>query len=157
MKDIAAALQQTATGQEIDLTGSEALDHTEVASLISRAAGRTVQYRSLSEDQILEGARSHGVPEPMVAYLATLYSVVRAGHAAAIAPFPESLVGRKPITSGKSRNRRMAMEIPVDLASPHRRRLVCHSCHTLYDPLSSAASHRGNFGPLDTVPGPLDR
>lgn len=102
VKDIAAvvvaALQQNATGQEIDLTGPEALDHTEVASIISKAAGRTIQYHSLSEDQMLEGARSHGVPEPMVTYLGMLYGVVRAGHAAAVAPFPESLAGRKPAT-----------------------------------------------------------
>lgn len=102
VKDIAAvavaALRQSATGTEIDLTGPEALDHTEVAKIISDAAGRTVQYHPLAEDQMLAGARGHGMPEPMVSYLAMLYGIVRAGYAAGIAPFPEDLTGRKPLS-----------------------------------------------------------
>jgi len=100
VKDIAAvaiaAIQQKATGQEIDLTGPEALDHNEVAKIISDASGRTITYHAITSEQMSEGAQSYGMPEPMVAYLGMLYGVVRAGHAAGIAPFPESLVGRQP-------------------------------------------------------------
>jgi hypothetical protein len=54
-------------------------------------------YHSLTEEQMLDGARSQGMPEPIVAYLGMLYSVVRAGHAAAITPFPALLGGRSPL------------------------------------------------------------
>jgi uncharacterized protein YbjT (DUF2867 family) len=102
VKDIAtaavAALKQSLTGVELDLTGPEALDHFEVAKIISTASGRSVVYHSLTEEQMLEGARSHGMPEPAVAYLAMLYGVVRAGYAAGITPYPETLTGKKPLT-----------------------------------------------------------
>jgi uncharacterized protein YbjT (DUF2867 family) len=102
VKDIAtvavAALKQSLTGVEVDLTGPEALDHSGVAKIISKASGRNVVYHSLTEEQMLEGARSHGMPEPAVAYLAMLYGVVRAGYAAGITPYPETVTGKKPLS-----------------------------------------------------------
>jgi uncharacterized protein YbjT (DUF2867 family) len=95
---VVAALQQSITGAEIDLTGPTALDHFEVAKIFSETLGRTVVYHPLAEAQMLEGARSQGMPEPVVDYLGVLYSVVRAGYAAAIAPYPEFVSGRKPLT-----------------------------------------------------------
>jgi uncharacterized protein YbjT (DUF2867 family) len=97
VKDIAAvvvaAVQRSLHDTEIDLTGPEALDHFEVAKMISEASRRTVVYHALTEEQMLAGARSHGMPEPVVAYLAMLYSIVRAGFAAGVAPYPK-LSGR---------------------------------------------------------------
>lgn len=93
---VALALKNLLTGTEIDLTGPEALDHVEVAEIISRASGRKIEYHSLTEEQMLDGARSHGMPEPVAAYLGVLYSVVRAGHAAGVAPTPASLSGYQP-------------------------------------------------------------
>lgn len=95
---VVAALLRPLTGVEIDLTGPEALDHFEVAKIISKASGRPVEYHPLTEEQMLEGARSQGMPEPVVAYLGMLYAVVRAGHMADIAPYPESIIGHKPLT-----------------------------------------------------------
>jgi uncharacterized protein YbjT (DUF2867 family) len=93
VKDIAAVvvavLQRSLTATEIDLTGPEALDHFEVARIISKASGREIVYRALTEQEMLAGARSHGMPEPVAAYLAMLYSVVRAGYAASVIPYPE--------------------------------------------------------------------
>jgi uncharacterized protein YbjT (DUF2867 family) len=102
VKDIAAvvalALKDSLTGAEIDLTGPEALDHIQVAEIISKASGRTIDYHSITEEQMLDGARSHGMPEPVATYLGVLYSVVRAGHAAGVAPVPASLSGYRPRT-----------------------------------------------------------
>jgi uncharacterized protein YbjT (DUF2867 family) len=100
--DIAAmvvvALQQSLTGREFDLTSSAALDHFQVAKIISEASGRRVVYHSLTEQQMLLGARSQGLPEPTVAYMAMLYAVVRAGLAASAAGEFETITGRKPMT-----------------------------------------------------------
>lgn len=101
-RDVAAAvvavLRQSLTGKEFDLTGPAALDHVEVAKAISDATGRAVAYHALTEQQMLEGARSHGMPEPSVAYLGVLYGVVRAGYAAGVAGDFETLTGRQPMT-----------------------------------------------------------
>lgn len=93
-----AALQRSRTGRKNDPAGPEALDHFEVAKIVSKASGRTVMYHLLTEEQMLEGARSQGMPEPVVAYLAMLYSVVHAGNAAGITPYPETITGQKPLT-----------------------------------------------------------
>jgi len=101
-RDVATAvvvvLQQSLTGKALDLTGPAALDHVEVAKAISDTTGRTVAYHALTEEQMLEGARSHGMPEPSVAYLGVLYGVVRAGYAAAVTDDFRTLTGRQPMT-----------------------------------------------------------
>jgi uncharacterized protein YbjT (DUF2867 family) len=98
--DIAAvvvtSLQQSLVGKEFDLTGPAALDHAEVAKVISEASGRTVVYHSLTEQQMLDGARAQGMPDPVVAYLGLLYSLVRAGLAAGVSNDFQAVTGREP-------------------------------------------------------------
>jgi uncharacterized protein YbjT (DUF2867 family) len=95
---VVAVLRQSLTGKELDLTGPVALDHVEVAKIISDVTGRTIVYHALSEEQMLAGARSHGMPETSVAYLGVLYNVVRAGYAAGVAGDFETITGRQPTT-----------------------------------------------------------
>jgi len=101
VEDIAAAvtvaLRESLTEKEFDLTGPAALDHSEVAKMISDASGITVVYHALTEEQMADGARAQGMPEPIVAYLAMLYSVVRAGFAAGVSDDFETITGRKPV------------------------------------------------------------
>jgi len=101
-RDVAAAvvtvLQQSLTGKEFDLTGPTALDRVDVARIISEVSRRAVTYQAVTEAQMLEAARSHGMPEPSVAYLGALYSVVRAGYAAAVSSDFETLTGCQPTT-----------------------------------------------------------
>lgn len=95
--DVAAtAFAQGLVGKEYNLTGPEALDHTEVARLIGEATGRVVTYHALAEEAMLQGARDNGMPEGAVQYLAVLYSVVRAGYMVATTPDVETVTGRKP-------------------------------------------------------------
>ena len=94
---VAAALTSSLTGKEFDLTGPAALDHAEVAKIISAKSGTAVAYHALTEEQMLEGARAQGMPEPIVAYLGMLYSVVRAGFAAGTSNDFETVTGRKPV------------------------------------------------------------
>ncbi len=95
---VVTALQQRLTGREFDLTGPAALDHAEVAKIISDVSGRAVVYHAVTEEQMLAGARSHGMPEPAVGYLGVLYGVVRAGFAAGVTGDFEKITGRKPMT-----------------------------------------------------------
>ncbi len=84
-------------GKEYNLTGPEALDHTQVAAILSRTIGREIRYHALSEDAMLQGARNQGLPEDVVQYLGALYAVVRAGYMAAVTNDVESVTGAKPI------------------------------------------------------------
>jgi uncharacterized protein YbjT (DUF2867 family) len=95
---VTAALKHGLIGKEFDLTGPAALDHSEVAKIIGKASGRAVVYHALTEDQMLEGARAQGMPEPIVTYLGMLYSVVRAGFAAGASDDFEKITGMNAIT-----------------------------------------------------------
>lgn len=92
---VVAAFQTPLKGREFDLTGPEALDHTEVAKIIADVSGRPVAYHALTEEQMTSGARAAGLPEPAVGYLAVLYGVVRAGYAAGVTTDVETVTGRK--------------------------------------------------------------
>jgi uncharacterized protein YbjT (DUF2867 family) len=101
VRDIAAvaaeAFRRPLLNQELDLTGPEALDHHEVARILG------VEYHALTEDQMLDGARANGMPEPNVRYLQMLYAVVRAGYAAAVTDDVERVLGRKPLSFAELR------------------------------------------------------
>ncbi len=102
VRDIAAAalaaFQKPLIGLEFDLTGPEALDHSQAATIISEVSGRPVAYHALTEEQMIEGARAAGVPAPAIGYITVLYSVVRAGYAAAVTPDFERVTGHRPTT-----------------------------------------------------------
>lgn len=102
VRDIAAVavecFRKPLAGVELDLTGREALDHAEVARIISEVSGRAVAYHPLTEEQMLAGARAAGMPETAVAYMAALYQAVRAGLAAADTGVVEKVTGRPPVT-----------------------------------------------------------
>jgi uncharacterized protein YbjT (DUF2867 family) len=93
-----AAFQEPLTGQEFDLTGPEALNHSETAKIISEVSGRPVVYHSLTEEQMVEGARAAGMREPAIGYLTVLYGVVRAGYAEGVTRDFERVTGRRPIS-----------------------------------------------------------
>ena len=92
-----AAFETPLHNMELDLTGSEALDHTEIAKIIADVSGRPVAYHPLTEEQMTDGARAAGIPEPAVDYLAALYRVVRAGYASGITSDVETATGKKPV------------------------------------------------------------
>ncbi len=94
---VVAALRMPLLGREFDLTGPEALDHAEVAKMITDVSRRPIKYHSLTEDQMTAGLRAHGMPDPAIAYLAMLYSIVRGGYAAGITSDVETIIGRKPV------------------------------------------------------------
>jgi len=95
---VVESFRRALAGKELDLTGPEALDHAEVAKVLSEVLGREIKYHAISEQEMLEGARRAGMPESAVQYLAALYGAVRAGYAAAVTPEVEKITGRKPVS-----------------------------------------------------------
>jgi uncharacterized protein YbjT (DUF2867 family) len=101
-KDIAQvvmkAFRNAHYGKEYNPTGSEALDHAQVAKIISDASGKTVTYKALPEEAMLQGARDQGIPEAAVQYMGILYAAVRAGYMAVVTDDVKKVTGKKPIT-----------------------------------------------------------
>lgn len=97
----AVAFQKQHFGAEYNLTGPAALNHTQVAGIISEVSGRPIKYQPLPEEAMLQGARDQGMPEDAIRYMAVLYSAVRAGWTAAVSDAVEKVTGRPPISFGE--------------------------------------------------------
>ncbi len=93
---IAEALIQGLTGEYI-VTGPAALDHFEVAELLSRKMGQTITYVPISEQQLGEAYASRGVPPESVDYGLSLYRAYRNQATAAITDGFRQATGRDPV------------------------------------------------------------
>jgi len=93
----ARALEDHLLNKEYNLTGPEALDHTTVASILSKVTGRSITYHPLSEEAMFKGLRDNGLPEGAVQYVGVLYGAVRAGYVAAVTTDVEVVTGRRPM------------------------------------------------------------
>ncbi|MCU0498759.1 MAG: SDR family oxidoreductase [Anaerolineae bacterium] len=81
-----------------DLTGSEALSYTEIATILSEVLGTPIRYTNPSIWQFVRDQRTFGRPWPFTIVMTLLYTLTRFGMAAQIAPDTERLLGRAPIT-----------------------------------------------------------
>jgi uncharacterized protein YbjT (DUF2867 family) len=110
--DIAAvaalAFQQERYGMTYSLTGPSALDHEEVAMIISEVSGKTITYHALSEEAMLQGARASGMPESAVQYLAALYRPVRQGLMSTVTADVQQVIGKAPISFAEFARRSVA-------------------------------------------------
>ncbi len=86
------------TGRAYTLTGSESLDHDEIAAILSQALGRTITYARPSPEEYQQTMRAAGMPEARINTMLGLYGAVAQGWVAAISPDLPTLLGRAPIT-----------------------------------------------------------
>jgi len=100
-RDIAATAAQLlshgdADRQAFDLTGPRALDHDEVAAILSRVAGRTITFEDITPDAMRAGLLQGGVPAPYAEFLVTILGFFRAGHAQRTTDAVQRITGRAP-------------------------------------------------------------
>lgn len=93
----AAALLSDATGEAWTLTGSESLDHDEVAARLSEALGRPIRYVEITPQAFADGLRGHGADDVAVATMSGLYEMVRAGWTGGLSGDAERVLGRAPV------------------------------------------------------------
>lgn len=84
--------------RELDLTGSEALDHDQVAAILSAATGRPIGYTEISAEAMRDGLLAAGLPVDYTEFLITILGAFKDGHAARITDHVPRLLGRAPIT-----------------------------------------------------------
>jgi uncharacterized protein YbjT (DUF2867 family) len=83
-------------GKAYGITGSEALDFGEAAAIVSAAAGRTIGYTSIPDQDFRNGLKAAGWTPGQVGMLTGLLDAVRAGLAAGIDSTTQDLTGRSP-------------------------------------------------------------
>ena len=102
-RDIAAVAHVLLTtdahaNRAVDLTGGEALDHHEVAAILTRETGRPIRYEDVTPDAMRTALLGAGMPAPYAESLLGILGAFRAGFAARVTDAVPTLVGRAPIT-----------------------------------------------------------
>ena len=99
-KDIGAcaavAFDEMLYDGEFNLSGPEAISHSDVARVISQKTGRSIQYHALSEEEMLAAARAQGMPEASVEMFGGLYHLTREGIMARVFNDVNTITGTPP-------------------------------------------------------------
>jgi len=100
--DISAAAVRLLTthdldNRDFDLTGARALDHDEVARILSQASGRPIAYQEIAPDTLRQGLRAAGVPADYAEFLLVILDFLRQGYAERTTDAVKQLTGREPI------------------------------------------------------------
>jgi uncharacterized protein YbjT (DUF2867 family) len=88
-------------GQMYELTSPEALTHFEVAQKISEAAGRTIRYVHLNDEEYVKTMMDRGWSKASAEHTVFLYRIVRSGKEEAVSEDIESVLGRPGIDFGQ--------------------------------------------------------
>jgi uncharacterized protein YbjT (DUF2867 family) len=101
-RDIAAVaarllLSHDYDNQAFNLTGSEALDHDQVAEILSRVTGKEIAYQEVSPEQMQTSLLQAGLPADYTAFMLMILDFFKQGYAATITPEVEKITGQAPI------------------------------------------------------------
>jgi uncharacterized protein YbjT (DUF2867 family) len=101
-RDIAAVAAVLLTtdrfaNRDFDLTGEEALDHDQVAAILSDVAGRAIAYQDIAPSAMLEQLLAAGLPRGYAEFMLVILDAFKAGRAARITDAVHTITGRAPI------------------------------------------------------------
>jgi uncharacterized protein YbjT (DUF2867 family) len=101
-RDIAAVAAQLLSSEHFvnaahDLTGSETLDHHQVAAILSKAAGRPIGYTDIPNEAMREGLLGAGLPADYADFLLVILGAFKAGFAERTTDAVSRITGRAPI------------------------------------------------------------
>lgn len=102
-RDIAAVAAALLTGtslrnQDFDLTGPEALDHDQVARILSQAAGRTIGYQDIPPEAMRSALLGAGLPADYTEFMLLILGFFKAGYAERTTDAVQQITGRAPRT-----------------------------------------------------------
>jgi len=97
---VAAALlgRDDLAGRAFDLTGGRALDHDEVAAVLTASLGRPIRYEDVPPDAMRPGLVAAGLPPAYADGLLAILEAFRQGHAARVTDAVATITARPPRT-----------------------------------------------------------
>lgn len=100
-RDIAAVAARLLTSEaftnsEFDLTGARALDHDEVATILTQTTGRQIGFTDISPDAMLQPLMGAGLPADYAAYLILILGYFKAGYAERTTNAVQQITGHAP-------------------------------------------------------------
>ena len=102
-RDIAAVAARLLTSdafanRDFDLTGPRALDHAEVAAILSQATGKAVGFTDITPDAMLQGLLDAGLQRDYAAFLVVILGYFKAGYAERTTDAVQQITGQAPRT-----------------------------------------------------------
>ena len=97
---VAASLLGSTTyeGQAFDLTGPRALDHDEVAAILSLATGRAIGFQDITPEAMLDGLLQAQLPPDYAQFLVTILGYFKAGYSERVTDVVARISGKAPRT-----------------------------------------------------------
>ena len=95
----AAAALLNATGKAIyDVTGPASITHDEIARIISRLSGKSIQHVNVTPDEVEKGLVAAGIPQFAARSVRELDEETSRGYQAIVTPTVANLTGRVPMS-----------------------------------------------------------
>jgi uncharacterized protein YbjT (DUF2867 family) len=96
--DVAAALLtgHANDNRAFDLTGPQALDHTQVAAILSQETGRAIGYQDITPEAMRAGLLGAGLPAPYVEFMLLILGFFKAGYAERTTDAVQQIAGHAP-------------------------------------------------------------
>lgn len=85
------------SNKAFNLTGGEAITHTQVAQAITEASGRKVVYQETSPEEFVKMLSSFGLEANYVNFLNLIMGYLKAGYNAGITSSVKDILGREPL------------------------------------------------------------
>lgn len=81
-----------------NLTGKEALTHSEVAKILSSATGIGIEYADITPEAFKSGLLGAGLPEDYSDFLVMIAGALKAGYSSAVLDNVQKLTGKTPLS-----------------------------------------------------------
>lgn len=100
-RDIAAVAARLLVSHELDkrdfdLTGAEALNHDQVAAILSRETGRRIRYQDITPDSMRQALLGAGLPADYAEFLLLILGYFKAGYAERSTDSVQRITGQAP-------------------------------------------------------------
>jgi uncharacterized protein YbjT (DUF2867 family) len=102
-RDIAAVAarlltSETFANRDFDLTGPRALDHAEVAAILTLATGKTIGFTDITPEAMLQGLLGAGLPKDYAEFMVLILGYFKAGYAERRTDAVSQITGQTPRT-----------------------------------------------------------
>lgn len=84
--------------QDFDLTGERALNHTEVAAILSKVSGRKISFKDITPAAMLSTLLGAGLPKDYSEFMIMILGFFKEGYAERTTDSVLKITGRKPIS-----------------------------------------------------------
>ena len=102
-RDISAVAAELLTttkfdNQAFDLTGAEAVDHSQVAKVLSAASGKEIGYQDVAPAPFKQALLGAGLPEDYSDFLLMIFGFLREGYSSRVTDSVPKILNRPPRT-----------------------------------------------------------